>query len=53
MLPNVLKSDRAIKVIVQIVRVFVEMRQMVQDYRELLERLREISIDFTQENSTC
>ncbi len=53
MLPNVSKSDRAIKVIVQIVRVFVEMRQMVQDYRELLERLREISIDFTQENSTC
>ena len=39
MLSNVLKSDRAIKVSIQIIRVFVGMREMVQDYRDLLDKM--------------
>ncbi len=42
MLSNVLKSERAGKVSIQIIRVFNKMREMVQDYRELLKKLRRI-----------
>ena len=42
MLSNVLKSERAVKVSIQIIRVFNKMREMVQDYRELLKKLRRI-----------
>ncbi len=42
MLSNVLKSERAAKVSIQIIRVFNKMREMVQDYRELLKKLRRI-----------
>ena len=42
MLSNVLKSERAVKVSIQIIRVFNKMREMVQDHRALLEKLRRI-----------
>ncbi len=42
MLANVLKSDRAVRVSLQIVRVFIRMRQMVQEYRELIARIEKI-----------
>jgi hypothetical protein len=42
MLSNVLKSERAVKTSIQIIRVFNKMREMVQNYKELLEKLRQI-----------
>lgn len=42
MLSNVLKSDRAIKVSIQIVRVFNKMREMIKDYKELLRKVQRI-----------
>ena len=40
MLSNVLKSERAVKASIQIIRVFNKMREMVQDHHTLLEKLR-------------
>ena len=42
MLANVLKSDRAVRVSLQIVRVFIRMREMIQEYRELITRIEKI-----------
>ena len=42
MLSNVLKSERAVKVSIQIIRVFNKMRAMVQDHHTLLDKLRRI-----------
>jgi hypothetical protein len=42
MLSNVLKSERAVNVSIQIIRVFTKMREMIQGYRELAERIQKI-----------
>lgn len=42
MLSNVLKSERAVGVSIQIIRVFSKMREMIQGYRELIERIQKI-----------
>ena len=42
MLSNILKSDRAIRVSIQIIRVFNAMRQMVGEYRELIDKIQKI-----------
>jgi len=42
MLSNVLKSERAVSVSIQIIRVFSKMREMMQGYRELIERIQKI-----------
>ena len=42
MLANVLRSERAVQVSIQIIRVFARMREMVQGYRELIERIQKI-----------
>ena len=42
MLSNVLKSKRAILVSLQIIRVFVWLRELAQDYRELIPRIEKI-----------
>ena len=40
MLSNVLRSDRAIKVSIQIVRVFGAMKHMLHEYKDLLDRVQ-------------
>jgi hypothetical protein len=42
MLSNVLKSERAILVSLQIIRVFVRLRELAEDYRELIGRIEKI-----------
>ena len=42
MLSNVLRSERAVAVSIEIVRVFTKMREMVRGYRELTERVQKI-----------
>jgi len=42
MLSNVLHSERAVKVSIQIIRVFVQLRGMVQGYQDLIERVQKI-----------
>jgi hypothetical protein len=42
MLSSVLKSSRAVHVNIQIMRAFVKMREMIQGYRELAERIQKI-----------
>ncbi len=42
MLSNVLKSKRAVRVSVQIIRVFVHLRELAQGYRELITRIEKI-----------
>jgi hypothetical protein len=42
MLSNVLKSERAVSVSIQIIRVFAKMREMMQGYRELIDRIQKI-----------
>ena len=42
MVSNVIRSERAIDVNVQIIRVFNTMREMVGQYQELLEKIRKI-----------
>ena len=42
MLSNVLHSERAVKVSIQIIRVFVQLRGMVQGYQDLIERIQKI-----------
>jgi len=41
-LSNVLKSKRAVRVSVQIIRVFVRLRELAQGYRELIARIEKI-----------
>jgi hypothetical protein len=42
MLSSVLKSSRAVQVNIQIMRTFSKMREMMQGYRELVERIQKI-----------
>ena len=42
MLSNVIRSERAINVSVQIIRVFNTMREMIGQYQELFEKIRKI-----------
>ena len=42
MLSNVLQSERAVSVSIQIIRVFNTMREMVQGYQELIDGLKKI-----------
>ena len=42
MLSNVLKSERAVQVSVQIMRVFVRLRELAQGYHELIARIEKI-----------
>ena len=42
MLSNVLKSERAVRVSIQIIRVFNAMREMIGEYQGLIERLQKI-----------
>jgi len=42
MLSNVLKSERAVRVSVQIIRVFVRLRELAQGYHELITRIEKI-----------
>ena len=42
MLSNVLKSERAVRVSVQIIRVFVRLRELAQGYHELIARIEKI-----------
>ncbi len=42
MLSSVLRSERAIQVNIQIMRAFVKMREWMEDYRELIERIQKI-----------
>jgi hypothetical protein len=42
MLSSVLRSERAVQVNIQIMRTFSKMREMMQGYRELIERIQKI-----------
>jgi hypothetical protein len=42
MLSSVLNSDRAIEVNIQIMRVFTKLRQMIDSYKELREKVEEM-----------
>jgi hypothetical protein len=42
MLSNVLKSERAVSVSIQIIRVFAKMREMIQGYGDLMARIEKI-----------
>lgn len=42
MLSSVLNSDRAIQVNIQIIRVFTKMREMIDAYQELREKVEEM-----------
>lgn len=52
MLANVIKSERAIKMSIQIIEIFVRMREMLLTYKDILYKLEEIekkSIDHDQQ----
>jgi len=49
MLSGILNSPRAIAVNIQIMRIFVKMRQMITGYKELLSKIEKLEAD--QENS--
>jgi phage regulator Rha-like protein len=42
MLSNVLKSERAIKVSIQIIRVFTKMRELLSTHKDILQKLEQI-----------
>lgn len=42
MLSSVLKSDRAISVNIQIIRIFTKLREMIDTYKELREKVEEM-----------
>lgn len=42
MLSNVLKSEQAVRMSIQIIRALNKMREIVQDYREILGKLKQI-----------
>lgn len=45
MLSSVLRSETAIKVNISIMRAFVEMRRMIRDYQELMERIEQLEVN--------
>jgi hypothetical protein len=42
MLSSVLKSDRAISVNIQIIRIFTKLREMIDTYKDLREKVEEM-----------
>lgn len=50
MLSSVLKSDKAIHVNIQIMRVFTKMRQWIGNYEELLERIEQLEANEIEQN---
>lgn len=44
MLSSVLNSDRAIQVNIQIIRVFTKMREMMDAYKDLREKVEEMEV---------
>ena len=42
MLASVLNSERAIKVNIQIMRIFIKMREMLATHKEILQKLEEM-----------
>lgn len=42
MLSSILNTDRAIKVNIRIMRIFIKMREMLQSHKELLEKLEQL-----------
>jgi len=52
MLANVIKSDRAIKMSIRIIEIFVRMREMLLAYKDILHKLEKIernSINYDQQ----
>ena len=47
MLSSVLNSDRAIQVNIQIVRIFIKMREMLSSYKDMLHKLEQIEHKLT------
>lgn len=45
MLSSVLNSDRAIQVNIQIIRVFTKMREMIDAYKDLKEKVEEMELN--------
>jgi hypothetical protein len=50
MLSSVLKSKRAIDVNIQIMRVFVQMRQMINSYHDLVTKIEKLEASDMQQN---
>ena len=42
MLSSVLRSERAVKINIQVIRVFNRMRELTEDYKELFEKIKRI-----------
>lgn len=51
MLASVLNSERAIRVNIQVVRIFTRMREMLASHKELLHRLEEIEHTMTEHDN--
>ncbi len=49
MLANVLNSERAVNVSIQIVRAFVKLREMLQTHEDLARRLNELEKRYDQQ----
>ncbi len=49
MLSSVLNSKRAIAINIQIMRVFVKMRQMIVSYKDLLDKIEELESSDTEQ----
>jgi hypothetical protein len=47
MLANVIKNERAIKVSIRIIEVFVRMQEMLQTHKDILLKLKEIERKYT------
>lgn len=47
MLANVIKSERAIKVSIRIIEIFVKLREVLLTYKDLLQKLEEIETKYT------
>ncbi|MCD4663691.1 MAG: ORF6N domain-containing protein [Bacteroidales bacterium] len=50
MLSGILNSERAVAVNIQIMRIFIKMRRMITDYKELLERIEKLEADQIENN---
>jgi hypothetical protein len=50
MLSSVLKSKRAIAINIQIMRIFVKMRQLISEYKELLEKIEKLEASQTDQD---
>jgi hypothetical protein len=50
MLSSVLNSPRAVAINIQIMRVFVKMRQMITSYKDLLEKIEKLEASDIEQN---